>query len=472
MDEQTSQKPVNPRRKKRSQMQIFKETYLPVIIAGVSLVMILIFIIGAISQGIQNGQAAKEASIQASESEAEAYAQLEDEANRLIAGSQTFAAGYDYDRAIAVIDTFSGDISQFPKLTELKQQYTEAKSSLVAWSDPSQVTNLSFMPLIVDTDRAFADAVYGEYYNRRYVTIEEFQKILEQLYANNYVLVGMDDIVTGGGSGSYSAGTVYLPEGKKPIMITQMNVSYPYQLVDGNNDLRADKDGDGFASKLVFDENGELACEYVDDEGQTLVGAYDLVPILNAFVKEHPDFSYKGAKAILAVSGYNGVFGYRIQADAEKTSGTALFEQEKTAVKDLAEALRSEGYDLACYTYEDIGYGEKDVSTVKADLASWTEEIAPILGDVSIFVYAQSSDISDQDSDYSGDKYTALQGAGFRIFVSNASDGKSWISLKDSYVRQGRVLVSGSTMAYNSDWFTGMFDAKSVLDTNRGNVPQ
>ena len=178
MDEQTSQKPVNPRRKKRSQMQIFKETYLPVIIAGVSLVMILIFIIGAISQGIQNGQAAKEASIQASESEAEAYAQLEDEANRLIAGSQTFAAGYDYDRAIAVIDTFSGDISQFPKLTELKQQYTEAKSSLVAWSDPSKVTNLSFMPLIVDTDRAFADAVYGEYYNRRYVTIEEFQKIL------------------------------------------------------------------------------------------------------------------------------------------------------------------------------------------------------------------------------------------------------------------------------------------------------
>ena len=54
MDEQTSQKPVNPRRKKRSQMQIFKETYLPVIIAGVSLVMILIFIIGAIGRGIQN----------------------------------------------------------------------------------------------------------------------------------------------------------------------------------------------------------------------------------------------------------------------------------------------------------------------------------------------------------------------------------------------------------------------------------
>ncbi len=471
MDEQTSQKPVNPRRKKRSQMQIFKETYLPVIIAGVSLVMILIFIIGAISRGIQNGKAAKEASIQASESEAAAYAQLEEEANRLITGSQTFAAGYDYDRAIAVIDTFSGDVSQFPKLTELKQQYTNAKSSLVAWNDPAQVTNLSFMPLMVDTKRAFADDVYGEYYNRRYVTIGEFQKILEQLYANNYVLVGMDDIVSSA-DGSYSAGTVYLPDGKKPIMITQVNVSYPYQLVDGNNDLRPDKNGDGFASKLVLDENGNLACEYVDDQGQTLVGAYDLVPILSAFVKEHPDFSYKGAKATLAVTGYNGVFGYRIQADAEKTSGTALFEKEKAAVKELAETLRSEGYDLACYTYEDIGYGDKDVSTVKEDLASWTEEIAPVLGDVSIFVFAQSSDIADKDKEYSGDKYSALQSAGFHIFMGNASDGKTWISLKDSYVRQGRVLVSGTTMAYNSDWFNGMFDAKAILDSSRGDVPQ
>lgn len=472
MDEHTSQKPVNPRRKKRSKTQIFKETYLPVIIAGVSLVMILIFIAGAISKGIQNQKAAKEASIQASESEAQAYAQLEEEANRLITGSQNFAAGYDYDRAIAVLDTFSGDMTQFPKLTELKQQYTAAKSSLVAWNDPAQVTNLSFMPLMVDTNRAFRDDIYGEYYNRRYVTTGEFQKILEQLYANNYVLVGMDDVVSDNGGGAYTAGTVYLPEGKKPIMITQVNVSYPYLLVDGNNDLRPDKDGDGFASKLVLDENGNLACEYVDDQGQTLVGAYDLIPILNAFVQEHPDFSYKGAKATLAVSGYNGVFGYRIQADAEKTSGTALFEKEKAAVKDLAETLRSEGYDLACYTFEDIGYGEKDVSTVKEDLASWTEEIAPVLGDVSIFVFAQSSDIADKESDYSGDKYTALQNAGFRIFVGNASDGKTWISLKDSYVRQGRVQVSGTTMAYNSDWFTGMFDAKAILDTSRGDVPQ
>lgn len=472
MDEQTSQQPVNPRRRKRSKMQIFKETYLPVIIAGVALIMILIFIIGAISRGIQNRQAAKEASIQASESEAEAFAQLEEEANRLITGSQNFAASYDYDRAIAVLDTFSGDVSQFPKLTELKQQYTTAKNALVAWSDPAQVTNLSFMPLMVDTQRAFQDEIYGQYYNRRFVTIGEFQKILEQLYANNYVLVGMDDIVSSDGSGAYAAATVYLPEGKKPVMITQTNVSYPYLLTDGDGDLKPDAKGDGFACKLILDESGNFACEYIDDQGQTQIGAYDLVPILSAFVKEHPDFSYKGAKATLAVTGYNGVFGYRTQASAENTLGTAAYEQEKSDAKALVEALRAEGYDLACYTYADINYSEKDTATVQADLTSWNTEVAPILGDVPIFIYSMNADIADKDTAYSGDKFTALQNAGFSLFMGNASDGKAWISLSGSYVRQGRVLVSGTTMAYNSEWFTGMFDAKGLLESGRGVVPK
>ena len=49
MDESTneSQRPGNPRRRRRSQEQIFKEQYLPFIIAGVALIMIVIFIVGA-----------------------------------------------------------------------------------------------------------------------------------------------------------------------------------------------------------------------------------------------------------------------------------------------------------------------------------------------------------------------------------------------------------------------------------------
>ena len=34
------------------------------------------------------------------------------------------------------------------------------------------------------------------------------------------------------------------------------------------------------------------------EDGTVSAGSYDLVPILNDFIDEHPDFSYKGAKAI------------------------------------------------------------------------------------------------------------------------------------------------------------------------------
>ena len=68
MDEQINEnsRPVNPRRKKRSRMQIFKEVYLPAIIAGAALLMVLIFIIGSIVRSVQKNKAEKEASIAAS----------------------------------------------------------------------------------------------------------------------------------------------------------------------------------------------------------------------------------------------------------------------------------------------------------------------------------------------------------------------------------------------------------------------
>lgn len=472
MEEQASQRPVNPRRRKRSKMQIFKETYLPVIIAGVALILIVVFIGGAISRGIMHRKEADASNIAASESMEEERKRLEAEVQLLIDSSGRFASNYEFDRAIAAIDSFSGDIAQFPQLSDLRNQYNEAKNHLVAWEDPAQIKNLSFMPLMVDTARAFKDEIYGQYYNRRFVTVSEFSEILKQLYGNGYVLVGLDDFVAVDENGVAHTQPIYLPEGKKPVMITQTNVSYPYLLTDGDNDKIPDAKGDGFANKLILDADGKLTCEYIDADGQVLTGAYDLVPILNAFVASNPGFSYKGAKATLAVTGHDGIFGYRTHKEAERVFGTAVYEQSRTEAKAVAEALRKEGYDIACYTYGDIGYGEKDLDTVKSDLNRWTSEVVPILGNVDMLVYAQNSDIADPKTTYAGDKYNALHDAGFRYFIGNAKEGTPWFSAADHQVRQGRILVSGTTMAYNSGWFTDLFDAKALLDPSRGTVPQ
>ena len=67
MDERTPQnrKPSRPRRRKRSKLQRFKETYLPLLIAATALLLIIIFIIGSITRAVQHASAREQAAINA-----------------------------------------------------------------------------------------------------------------------------------------------------------------------------------------------------------------------------------------------------------------------------------------------------------------------------------------------------------------------------------------------------------------------
>ena len=468
MDEQQNNetRPANPRRRQRSQLQIFKEAYLPAVIACIALLLIIVFIIGSITRGIQRSKQEAQASLEASVSEANELARLNQEASALMRDAAVLAQHFDYESAIHVLDTFSGDMSQFAEISAKRAEYADAMDSMVLWNDPSQVLNLSFQLLIADPARAFTDEIYGESYNRNFVTTGEFSKILQQLYENGYILVSMSDITANG-----AVKDLYLPNGKKPLILTQTNVNYNTYMIDSDGDELPDKDGDGFASKLVLDANGNIACEMVDSFGQTVTGAYDLVPILDSFIETHPDFSYKGAKAILAVTGYDGLFGYRTSAEAKDFFGTAYHNEQVEGATQILQALRASGYEIACYTYENEAYGTYSASEIQSDLNKWNEEVSPILGTVDILVYARNSDISDSTVIYSGDKYAVLQNFGFTCYLGFCTEGEPWFFAQNEYVRQGRILVTGANMAYNASWFEGIFDAASVLDKSRGTVP-
>ena len=466
-------RPVNPRRKKRSQMQIFKEAYLPVIIAALALVLIVVFIIGSISRAVQKSKAEKDASIAASSSLAAEQEKLEQRIQALIAEAEVLAASYDYEAAIALLNTFDGDLTVHTQINDQIIVYERAMKSMVAWNDPSQIPNLSFQILLADADRGFAHETYGSAINRNFVTTEEFSKILQQLYANGYILVDFDDFIevntTPDGATSYTAKTLYLPSGKKPVMLTQTNVNYNYYLIDSDGDRLADAKGTGIASKLLW--NGStFTNEMVDAAGNTVTGNFDLVPILESFIAQNPDFSYRGARATLALTGYNGLFGYRTHPKAATYFGDAAYQQAIQDATALANALRSTGYKLAFYTYENVPYGDYSLSQIQTDLNDWTNEAVPILGNLDMIVFAQNSDISNE-AVYTGEKYEALRNAGFRYYVGFSNGGTPWTTITNDYVRQGRIMVSGSNMAHHADWFAAMFDAATVLDASRGNVP-
>ena len=186
MDDRTNQspKPMNPRRRKRSKLQIFKETYLPLVIAGVACLLILIFIIGSITRAVQRSNAREQAQLQASIAAAEEQKRLNEEAATIADEATKLAASFDYDGAITAIEGFSGEISKFPQLQRLHQQYVNAREELVIWDDPSQIPNLSVQLLIADPERAFSNAEYGDSFRKNFITVEEFTHILQQVYEN------------------------------------------------------------------------------------------------------------------------------------------------------------------------------------------------------------------------------------------------------------------------------------------------
>ena len=111
--EDQAPRPINPRRRRKTKMEIFKEVYLPTIILGITVLLILIFIIGALVR--------KSADVPApTEPIPSSTVQTEDpnlaKIDALFAQAQALAEKYDFDGAVSVLDSFEGDASAYPAL--------------------------------------------------------------------------------------------------------------------------------------------------------------------------------------------------------------------------------------------------------------------------------------------------------------------------------------------------------------------
>jgi hypothetical protein len=335
---------------------------------------------------------------------------------------------------------------------------------MVAW-DASQVYNLSCHQLIADTARAFPDREYGSSYRNNFITISEFQAILQQLYDNGYVLVDLDDFYTqefntSSGRNVFVSKQLMLPAGKKPIMLTQTHANYYSYMTDSNGDGQPDADADGFACSLRYD--GRFYNELINADGSISIGSFDVVPVLEDFIAANPDFSYQGARAVISFTGYNGVLGYRVNSTS--LSADAL-QQEREGLAELVQALKDNGYKLACFTFNNYNYGTTSANGIKTDLDHWAQQITPWLGEVDILVFARDGDISDQTA-YDGSKFNVLYDAGFRYFMGVSTT--PWNQVDSLYIRHNRLSVTGLNLQQHADWFAPLFDASTVLDSSRG----
>lgn len=416
--------------------------------------------------------------------------------------ARQLAAMYDYDAAIAMLQAVSGYESK-ADYTAALQQFEEEKAKLVKWTNYDQITHVFFHTLIVDAELAFGSAE-ADKYNQVMTTVDEFNKMMQSMYDQGYVLVGLHDIskmeVQPDGSEKMVKQEIWLPEGKKPFVLSEDDVCY-YEYMTGS----------GFATKLVIGDDGKVTNEYINRDGTVVYGSYDVPTILEDFIEEHPDFSYRGAKGIIAVTGYNGVFGYRtsdLWYSPEGTYENAFWgdgtyahqvsvdyynsqrnkwsspnvniEEDKQKAREVAEALKAQGWELASHSWGHPNLQTIGMDHFKWDTDMWEREVETIIGETDIILFPVGADVglipgyTSEGNPYV-ERYEYLKAAGFNYFC-NVDSTQYFVQYNDAYFRQGRRNLDGTRM-YQAilsktnekfkDRLSDLFDVESVWDQAR-----
>ncbi|MDN5717524.1 MAG: polysaccharide deacetylase [Janibacter sp.] len=374
--------------------------------------------------------------------------------DRSVERSTTAAAQYDYRGALRHLEGLKG-----ADVDRLTTQIAAQKKAAVEWPDNAQIPHLFFHSLIVDADRAFVSRDSAQGYADYMVTVKEFKTVLASVHDKGYVLVNPDDFARKDAQGEMAYVPIRLPPGKKPLVISEDDVSY-YEYMDG----------DGFATTMVIGDDGAVTNTYEDASGTSVEGAYDMPAIVDEFVEKHPDFSYRGSKGILALTGYNGVLGYRT-SDIEYGNDPDIdVDEQQEQATTVADALKDDGWVFASHTWGHTNVTDASMTRLTADTTKWQDEVAPIIGDTDLMIFPFGADISGV-APYSGPKYQLLKDDGFDFYFGIDTSTPAWGQLTGEYVRQARINVDGLSMAAaksnDQHVLHDFFDVDEVIDPAR-----
>ncbi|MHC1724222.1 MAG: hypothetical protein AB9836_13570 [Aminipila sp.] len=375
------------------------------------------------------------------------------EKNAVIAEADKLALGYFYDEALEILqkdptlidEDVTGDAIKL-KIADIQKQ----KDSLIKYE--GVVEHVFFHSLIVYPELAFDKKGHpAQGYNMWMTTVKEFKAMLPELYKRGYVLYPLNETIKVNDDGSIIPKDIYLPKGKKPLVISIDDVNY-YDYMKP----------DGFANRLVMGPDKRVWTEVINPKGEAqLTRDGDVMPILDDFVVKHPDFSWKGAKGVIALTGYEGALGYRI---TDNLPEEAKWQQE---VKALADNLKADGWLFACHSYTHNGYfrtGKVTMAQMKYDTDRWKQKIEPWVGKTNIYI---SPFGWHWDNNNSIHRYIA--DSGYKIFCPVDISRKT-IFYKDMMVMP-RVNLDGYTMQKRPDFVKQYYyDVNKVYDLSRPEV--
>jgi hypothetical protein len=296
--------------------------------------------------------------------------------------------------AVASSPTASTIISLPPKETALPQPSGDTPSDSAEDDSPAPlpepklapfngtVEHLFFHPLVAYPELAFDGDSKEKGIDLNMVTVGEYEKILQSLYDNSYIIVNWNDVwseqTDDKGVSRMVKNTLMIPEGKKPIVLSFDDFAY-YSYLRAN----------GFPFKLVV-RDGEIWSWGIDPKGEHVYSQdLDAVTILEKFVRKHPDFSLDGAKGCLCLTGYEGILGYRTMTDANSQTAESEIARraEIEASKPVIAALKQSGWYFGSHTWGHINLSTASLDAVKRDTERWLDEVGSLVGPTKLLVY-------------------------------------------------------------------------------------
>jgi NAD(P)-dependent dehydrogenase (short-subunit alcohol dehydrogenase family) len=284
------------------------------------------------------------------------------------------------------------------------------------------VEELFVHPLVIDPRLAFTSDTLGIGFQDNFVTALEFRRILEDLWRNGWTLVDVHRAATG---------RVRVPVGRKPLVLSEDDVNY-YRYFHGR----------GLATRLVLD--GDRVLAQLPDGRLT---DQDVVPLVEQEIARHPQFSADGARGVLAVTGYEGLFG---EHDPSRAAARAR-------LSALAGWLKTHGWTFASHSWGHIDLSTSSPSSIAWDTQQWKTEAVPLLGHTDVLIYPFGAVPSDAG-------IRQLARAGFTIQLD--IDVTARLEHRDGAILMTRRHVDG--YAFEAPRRQGPFyDVATVRDAQR-----
>lgn len=307
-----------------------------------------------------------------------------------------------------------------------------------------KINHIFFHPLVAYNKRAFDGDGQAQGMDDWFITAKEFKEILKQLYKNNYILVNINDIyeeVQQGSEKIMKRKELLLPESKKPLIISIDDLNYYEYMIK-----------DGTVSKLIIDNDGKVATLSKDYNGREVVSrGNEIIPLLDDFVEVNPDFSLNNAKGTIALTGYEGILGYRTNRQNPNK------DEEKKEVIKIVNKLKETGWNFASHSYGHPNMRQSSYNKVVDDTNKWIDEVESIVGQTQVYIYPFGAGFKATDS-----RFRFLQQQGFKIFCGVGPI--SYEEILSNGVITDRRHCDGISLRNQRKEFLDLYDGNMILD--------